>query len=220
MHATYLINLASPDDVVRQRSAESLLASLRRAAELGARGVVVHTGSAVSGSREAALVRMRETLLPVLDALRPGGPELLLEPMAGQGRMLCGTMSDLAGYLEALDWHPRAEVCLDTCHVYAAGHDLSQANGVTELLTSLQTLAPGRLKLIHANDSADPVGSRRDRHAPIGGGTMGLAAFAGLLSHPATAGIPFIVETPGGQNAHDQDVAALKQLRPGLPAIA
>jgi deoxyribonuclease-4 len=123
--------------------------------------------------------------------------------------MLCGAAGELGPYLDAVDWHPRAGVCLDTCHLFAAGHDLAARGGVAGLLA---TLAPvtGRLGLIHANDSKDGCGSHRDRHENIGAGQMGTAPFAALLHHPATRGVPFIVETPG---SHATDVATLKTLR-------
>ena len=108
--------------------------SLRRAREIGARGVVVHTGSAVAGDKDAALHRVCECLLPLLDAIGDDGPDLLLEPMAGQGQMLCAALPDLEPYLDALDWHPRAAVCLDTCHAFAAGHDLRRPHGAAAAL--------------------------------------------------------------------------------------
>ncbi len=220
VHAPYLINAGSPDPVLRERSATALRHSVRRAAAIGARGVVVHTGSATDGDRAAGLARVRQTLLPVLDELRDGDPDLLLEPMAGQGQMLCCAMPDLGPYLEALSWHPRALLCLDSCHVFAAGHDLTAPGGPGALLAGLQDAAPGRLRLVHANDSRDGCGSLRDRHEAIGRGTIGAAAFGALLSDPVTADVPFIVETPGGQRGHAADLAALRRLRDeaGRPA--
>jgi deoxyribonuclease-4 len=218
VHAPYLINAGSPDQVTRDRSAASIRHSLRRAGEFGARGVVVHTGSAVTGDRGAALRQVRECLLPVLDEIGGDGPDLLLEPMAGQGQMLCAQVGGLEPYLEALDWHPRAAVCLDTCHAFAAGHDLATPGGVDATLRALRaaTRDPGgRLRLVHANDSKDGRGSCRDRHESIGAGQIGAAAFTSLLRHPLTDGVPFVVETPGGQAGHARDVAALRALAGG-----
>jgi deoxyribonuclease IV len=212
VHAPYLINPGSPDQVVRERSAASLAHSLRRGAEIGATGVVVHTGSAVDGDREEALRHVRECLLPLLDGIPDMGPDLLLEPMAGQGHMLCATTRDLAPYLENLDWHPRARVCLDTCHAFAAGHDLTAPHGVERMLSGLGP-AGGLLALIHANDSKDGCGSRRDRHENIGAGQIGTTPFGELLRHPAAQDVPFIVETPGPKAAHAADVATLIRLR-------
>jgi len=130
VHAAYLVNLGSPDPVTRRRSAASLAHSLRRGREIGARGVVVHTGSAVRAGRPAGMLHVRESLLPLLDSLGDDGPDLLLEPTAGRGQLLCATAADLGPYLAALDWHPRAGLCLDTCHAFAAGHDLATRGGV------------------------------------------------------------------------------------------
>jgi deoxyribonuclease IV len=214
VHAPYLVNVASPDRALRERSASLVSYCLRRGTEIGARGVVVHAGSAIeAASSGAALLRVRECLLPVLDAIGADEPELLIEPMAGQGQMLCARIADISDYLGALDWHPRANLCLDTCHLFAAGHDLSAPGGVDSMLAELAAVAPGRFRLCHANDSKDACGSLRDRHQSIGGGQLGTAAFADLLRHPATDGVPFVVETPGGQQAHAADIAALRRLR-------
>ncbi len=219
VHAPYLINAGSPDPLIQARSAESIRHALRRGAEIGASGVVVHTGSAIDGDREAALRRVRECLLPLLDEVADLGPDLLLEPMAGQGQMLCAAVPDLEPYLDMLDWHPRANICLDTCHVFAAGHDLAAPGGVSLMFAELQSASGrpdgSRLRLIHANDSQDGCGSRKDRHESIGSGQIGAAAFGRLLGHPATASVPFIVETPGGQRGHARDIATLSALRDG-----
>ncbi len=231
VHAPYLINVASPDPLLRQRSVAALAHSLARGTAIGARGVVVHTGSAVGSGRDAGLRRVREALLPLLDDGGEQAPELLLEPMAGQGDMLCGQLTDLGPYLDALDWHPRAGICLDTCHLFAAGHDLAAPGAAAALLAEFARLAGGRpaggtgmpaglLRLIHANDSRDRCGSRRDRHEHIGDGLIGTGAFAELLAHPLTAGVPFIVETPGPRAAHARDVATLKRLRGQQAAAA
>ncbi|MFI7532215.1 deoxyribonuclease IV [Streptosporangium sp. NPDC049376] len=211
VHAPYLVNMGSPNQQTLDRSADTVRHCLRRAHAIGARGVVVHTGSAVTDPREKALRRLRERLLPLLDEIPDDGPDLLLEPMAGQGAMLCATVQDLEPYLAALDWHPRARVCLDTCHAFAAGHDLSTAAGVAETLDALHGFAPGRLGLVHANDSMDVCGSKKDRHANIGTGHIGVRPFGHLLCHPVVAGVPVCVETPG--SAARQDIETLKGLR-------
>jgi deoxyribonuclease-4 len=214
VHAPYLVNLGSPDPRIRDLSAGALRHSLARGAQIGARGVVVHTGSAVGTDRATALRQVSECLLPMLDDIPGDGPDLLLEPMAGQGHMLCSAVAELEPYLDALDRHPRANVCLDACHLFAAGHDLADPDGVTKMLSGLLSAAgPGRLRLIHANDSKDGCGSRKDRHENIGAGQIGLAPFGCLLRHPATAGVPFVVETPGGEQAQAKDIAILRGLR-------
>jgi deoxyribonuclease-4 len=214
VHAPYLINLGSSDELTASRSVSALEHSLRRAEEMGARGVVVHTGSAVGADRGTALRQVASGLVPLLDKLGDDGPDVLLEPMAGQGQMLCADPSELEAYLDVLGGHPRACVCLDTCHVFAAGHDLTAGGGPAAMLDALVRAAgPGRVKLVHANDSAAGCGSRRDRHANIGAGQIGAAPFGDLLRHPLLAGVPFVVETPGGLAAHSRDIATLKALR-------
>ncbi|NYG56254.1 deoxyribonuclease IV [Nocardioides perillae] len=226
VHTPYLVNLGSPTPATYERSVAVVAHNLRRAAEIGAEGVVVHTGSYVAPAEDdaagqarhdAALRQVREALLPLLDDLGAAGddaPWLLLEPTAGQGRSLCAGVDDLAAYLEALDHHPRAGICLDTCHVFAAGAPLDEPGGATATLDRVVEVGgPGRLRLVHANDSLDVRGSFRDRHEKIGQGRIGTDAFRELLAHPATAGVPLVLETPGSRDADDPDIPLLKRLR-------
>lgn len=217
VHAPYLINLGSDNENTARLSVVSLRHSLRRARAIGARGVVVHTGAATGGrSRGTALAQVRELLLPLLDELTDDDPPLLLEPTAGQGASLCSRVEDLGPYLAALDGHPSLGICLDTCHAFAAGHDLAAPGGAKALLDELVEVAgPGRLRLIHANDSKDVAGAHKDRHENVGAGHIGAEPFADLLRHPATAGVPLIIETPGRAAGHAADVARLKELRDG-----
>ncbi|MFF2653360.1 deoxyribonuclease IV [Streptomyces sp. NPDC058045] len=216
VHAPYLINFGSHTVATAERSVLSLRHSLRRARAIGALGVVVHTGSATGGrDRATALAQVRELLLPLLDELtHEDDPYLLLESTAGQGASLCARTWDFGPYFEALDAHERLGVCLDTCHVFAAGHDLAGPHGVAQTLDLLVgTVGEGRLRLIHANDSKDVAGARKDRHENIGAGHIGEEAFRALLAHPATENVPLIIETPGGPEGHARDVALLKKLR-------
>ena len=215
IHAPYLINLGSADAQVKQKSADAIAHALRRGGEMGARGVVVHTGSAVGWDappRERALGQIREIVLPLLDKLADDDPDLLFEPMAGQGQMLCAQAADLGAYLGTLEYHPRAGVCLDTCHMFAAGHDLTAEGGAATMLGEVLAAAgPGRVRLVHANDSLLGCGSKRDRHERIGVGAIGVEPFRGLLA--ALPDVPFVVETPGGKTGHARDIATLKGLR-------
>ncbi|MER0445146.1 deoxyribonuclease IV [Streptomyces sp. Edi4] len=216
VHAPYLINFGSGTGATVERSVESLRHSLRRGREIGALGVVVHTGSATGGRpRSEALAQVRAHLLPLLDELtHDDDPFLLLESTAGQGFSLCSRTWDFGPYSEALDHHPKLGVCLDTCHIYAAGHDLAGPGGMKQTLDLLvDTVGEGRLKLIHANDSKDVVGAHKDRHENIGTGHIGAEPFRELLAHPSTAGVPLVIETPGGKEGHAADVARLKSLR-------
>lgn len=215
VHSPYLVNLGSPTPLTYERSVASVAHNMRRAVEIGAEGVVVHTGSCVdAGTLEAAMRQVREGLLPILDALGEDGPWLLLEPTAGQGQSLCAGVDDLEAYLAALDDHPRAGICLDTCHVFAAGAPLDEPGGTTATVDRLVEIGgPGRLRLVHANDSKDVRGAFKDRHEKIGEGHIGLAAFEELFAHPATDGVPFILETPGSRDLDDPQHDLLKKLR-------
>lgn len=215
VHATYLVNFATPDPTTLERSVESVRHTLRRAARVGGRGVVVHTGSAVRpGHRTAALKQLREAVLPLLDEHPADGPRLLFEPTAGGGAALCSRVEDLAEYLGALDDHPRVGVCLDTCHAFAAGHDIAGPDGVRALFDALvRSAGRRRLHLVHANDAKDPAGSLRDRHENIGAGLIGSQPFAELLAHRTMRGVPVVVETPGKESGHARDIAHLKELR-------
>lgn len=215
IHSAYLVNLGSPAPLTYERSIASVAHAFSRGAAIGARGVVVHTGSCVTaGGREAALRQVREALLPMLDALPDDAPDLWLEPTAGQGQSLAAEIDDLGPYLDALERHPRARICLDTCHAFAAGHDLAAPGGMSSTLDRLLAVAgAGRLAAVHANDSVDACGTFRDRHARIGAGRIGLEPFRELLAHPAVAGLSVVLETPGGPEAHAADVALLKSLR-------
>jgi deoxyribonuclease IV len=228
VHATYMINLGSGNPEVAAKSADAVAHALRRGGEIGARGVVVHTGSAAGwpaggadegDARERALRQIGEIALPLLDKLGDDDPDLLFEPMAGQGQMLCARAGDLATYLSAVEYHPKAGVCLDTCHMFAAGHDLTAEGGVAAMLGEVSTVTGstatgtdvGRVKLVHANDSVLGCGSKRDRHEAIGAGMIGTAPFRELLA--ALPCVPFVVETPGGKAGHARDIATLKELR-------
>jgi deoxyribonuclease-4 len=222
VHATYLVNLGSGSPEVAGNSADAVAHALRRGAEIGARGVVVHTGSAVGWTgeraREQALRQVGELTRPLLDKLGEGDPDLLFEPMAGQGQMLCARAGDAAAYLSAVEHHPKAGLCLDTCHLFAAGHDLTAPGGVAAMLSELDAAAGtagGRtrppVRLVHANDSLLGCGSKRDRHAAIGAGQIGAGPFRELLA--VLPDVPFVVETPGGKAAHARDIATLKGLR-------
>jgi deoxyribonuclease-4 len=220
IHSPYLVNLGSPTPRTCASSVALVAHNLTRAAEIGAEGVVVHTGSYVdpTGTREtydAALGRVREGLLPLLDAIAGDeAPWLLLEPTAGQGRSLCAGVEDLVPYLGALDHHPKAGICLDTCHAFAAGEPLDEPGGATAAVDRIVEIAgPGKLRLVHANDSMDVRGASRDRHQAIGAGHIGEAAFAELFAHPALDGVPFILETPGSRDPASSDWTVLRRLR-------
>lgn len=215
VHAPYLVNFGSPTEATLKKSVDALAQAMRRGAAIGARGVVVHAGSAVAGAhRDDAMQQLREHLLPVLDALPLDGPRLLIEPTAGGGQALAGTVQDLGPYFDQLDHHPLLGVCLDTCHAFAAGHDLAAPGGMKRTLDALvRAVGRGRLGLVHANDSKDPLGSLRDRHEAIGEGQIGKNPFVELFRHPSMRDVPVVIETPGDAMSHRRDIELLCSLR-------
>ncbi|CAB4861894.1 MAG: deoxyribonuclease IV [Actinobacteria bacterium] len=215
VHAPFLINLGSPTEATYLNSLASTKYSLQRATDINALGVVIHTGSAVDVNFvDQAWKQIHEGMMPILNALDEDSPFLLLEPTAGQGQSLVKKLDDLENYLKALEYHPKVGICLDTCHVFAAGHDIAAKGGMAKTLDLLVEIAGAeRFKLIHANDSMDVCGALKDRHQNIGDGHIGVKPFAELLAHPAAAGVPLVLETPGLEEKHTIEVALLKGLR-------
>jgi deoxyribonuclease-4 len=215
VHAPFLINLGSPTEDTYKNSLASTAYSLKRGEEIGALGVVVHTGSAVKEDFvDKAWKQINKGMMPILEALSDDAPMLLLEPTAGQGQSLVKRLEDLEKYLKALEYHPKVGICLDTCHVFAAGHDIAKKGGMKETLDLLvQVAGIERIQLIHANDSMDVCGALKDRHQNIGDGFIGVDPFAELLKHPAVVNAPLILETPGMEPEHGKEVALLKKLR-------
>lgn len=215
VHAPFLINLGSPTTSTYENSLASTAYSLRRAREIGAQGAVIHTGSAVDAEHlPKAWKQIKKGMMPVLNKLKDDDPWLLLEPTAGQGQSLVKKLDDLLYYFEALEWHPKVGVCLDTCHVFAAGHDVAKKGGMTETLDLLVGLVGiERIQLIHANDSMDVCGALKDRHQNLGKGEIGIAAFQELLQHKIVKNAPLILETPGLEAEHGPEIALLKKMR-------
>ena len=222
VHAPYLVNFASASPVTRERSREVVAATLAKAAAVGAAGVVVHAGAALASGRAAGLATTREALLPLADAVAaPGslaaGPDLVLELTAGTRGSLAARFDEMAELLAACDHHPRLKVCMDTCHAQAAGYDLGDPAGAAKALDELFTTLGDRVVLVHANDSRDPVGAGRDRHCPIGTGTIGDQGFTAILAHPALSTLPIITETTGDPTQMATDLTRLHRLQPPLP---
>ena len=220
VHAPYLVNFASASPVTRARSREVVAATLAKAAAVGAAGVVVHAGAALASGRAAGLASTRESLLPLADAIAAPGastaaPDLVLELTAGTRGSLAARFDEMAELLAACDHHPRLKVCMDTCHAQAAGHDLGDPAGAAKALDELFATLGDRVVLVHANDSRDPVGAGRDRHCPIGTGTIGDQGFAAILAHPGLAALPVITETTGDPDQMATDLTRLRRLRAG-----
>lgn len=196
-HASYLINLAAPDPVLRKRSIDAFGEELDRAEALGLAGVVIHPGAYTTGTEARGLRLVAGAVSRLLRARRQGRTLVILEHTAGQGTSLGWRFEHLARMLEHLDGHPRVAICLDTCHLWAAGYDLATEDGYRETFESFDALVGlDRLRVFHVNDSKKDRGSRRDRHDHIGKGTIGLDAFRRLLNDPRFARLPMILETP------------------------
>lgn len=210
LHSPYLVNIGAPDPVVHERSILNLGFALERGVRLGAVGVVVHTGSAKGESRDEAVVRAANTVVDLLEAI----PEsrILIEITAGSGSLIAGTVEELADVFEAADWHPRLGICLDTCHLYAAGVDIASDAGRKKMRASLKEVGPERVHVIHVNDSRDGLGSRRDRHARIGQGEIGEAPLQKILAWPELKHAPLILETPGDASENAEDIAIVRML--------
>lgn len=212
IHSPYLVNLASPTPATGQASCRTVKWTLERAAALDVAGVVVHAGHCVGGERSRALQQSAERLCRLLDEA-PAGPKVLIELTAGAKGAVASRLPQLQQLLDACGGHERLGVCLDTCHMWAAGYDLKDPDAVEGLVAELKEVGLHRLELIHTNDSRDPLDSRRDRHEHIGSGQIGIEGFANLIEHPALAGVPLICETPGQAPDDRRNVAALKRLR-------
>ncbi|HUG40075.1 MAG TPA: deoxyribonuclease IV [Longimicrobiales bacterium] len=211
-HDSYLINLATADDVLFRRSLESFTAELRRSEALGLDFAVTHPGNATDGDAARGIRRNAEAIADALDAV-PGRVRVLLEGTAGSGTALGASFEELGELLGRIgERHPdRIGVCLDTCHLWAARYDLRALDDVLEALESAAGLR--HLRFLHLNDSATPFGSRRDRHAGIGEGTIGPEPFTLLVRHPALRPVPKVIETPKGEDAVTADRANLARLR-------
>lgn len=210
-HDSYLINLASPDRRLRARSEASFRMELERCARLGIPWIVSHPGNFID-DRTAGLERNAESYTRCLEAVP--GPGVLLETTAGSGSALGSTFEELAALRQAIGGRVRRRVafCADTCHLHAAGYDLVRDfDGVWRHWDAV--LGLDRLRVLHLNDSKMPFGSRRDRHALIGEGSLGPAPFRRIMRDPRFAGVMKILETPKGDDEVTLDRRMLRRLR-------
>ena len=215
LHAPYLVNLASPTPATREASCRTVEWTLVRAAALEAEGVVVHAGHCVGRERCDGVDSTADLLVKLL-ASAPEGLRLLIELTSGARGAVASDLAQGAELLGACGNHPGLGLCLDTCHLHAAGYDLSSAEGIDSLVDELRDLVGlDRLALFHANDSRDLRGSKRDRHWHLGRGQIGEAGFRALVRHPALSDVPLVCETPGELEDDRTNVAFLKGLRAG-----
>ncbi|MCP3977941.1 MAG: deoxyribonuclease IV [bacterium] len=218
-HASYLINLASPDEPTWRRSIEALGDEVERCALLGVPYLVLHPGSHVGSGEDAGLDRVAAGLDLVLGpSLRERrGVSVLLETTAGQGTNLGARFEHLGRIVRASRVRRRLGVCVDTCHVLAAGYALSGARAYARTIEELDAqVGLGRVKAFHLNDSKFGLGSRRDRHEHIGEGEVGLSAFRSILRDDRFRDVPMVLETPKGEGER-QDLRNMATLRGLLP---
>jgi deoxyribonuclease IV len=196
IHAVYLLNCASEDPGIREKSLVSLTHSLRVGRAIGACAVVLHPGSAKTGDPAKAVSRAGETIREAL-ADSEECP-LHLENTAGTGGTLGRSIDELAALVEAIGGQERLGLCLDSCHLFASGYDI-RANAGMDALTEEISAKVGleRVGSLHLNDSQTPLGANRDRHANVGAGELGESGCAAFLSAPAFQGLPCVLETPG-----------------------
>lgn len=211
-HDSYLINLASPDPVLRTRSLVSFLCELKRCEGLGLDALVSHPGNYMD-DRASGLARNAEAIATALEII-PGRTRLLMELTAGSGTALGSSFEEMAALIDRVPQphRDRIGVCLDTAHVYAAGYDLvGDYDGVWAAFDD--TIGLGRLGLLHLNDSKAEFGSRRDRHELIGEGTLGPGPFRRIMTDPRLAAVPKVIETPKLDDHTKTDRRMLGRLR-------
>jgi len=223
IHAVYLLNCASEDREIRDKSLTALVGAVNAGAELGAHAVVLHPGSALKdGAVEAALDRAAATIAEALKQTE--GCPLHLEDTAGAGATLGRSFEELARLIEAAGDDERLGVCLDSCHLLASGYDIRTAEGLAQVLDGFDAVVGlDRLGSLHVNDSATPLGSNVDRHANLGEGELGPDGCAAFLSEPRFEGMPCVFEGPGaaGKAVEPEDIDNAWALRErGLSARA
>ena len=213
-HGTYLVNLASADPKIQKASRACFLAEVLRTGEAGIESLVFHPGAHVGAGEEEGFRRVAAALKDTLVATSGSAVSLLLENAAGQGTTLGTRFEDLARMMELAGDDPRLGICLDTCHAFAAGHDLSTDEGYDAVMADVdRTVGLKRLRAVHLNDSALGLGSRRDRHENLGNGVLGKTVFRRLVNDERFAEVPMVLETPGGTEGYRNDLKILRRLR-------
>ncbi len=219
-HASYLINLAAPDRALRQRSIAALEDELHRGDQLGLSGVVLHPGAYTTGTEQDGVKWIAEGIAHA-QSRQTGRTPVVLEHTAGQGTMLGHRFEQLRAMIDDLDDAAHVTICLDTCHLVAAGYDIVSETGYRRVCDEFDAvLGFDRLTVVHLNDSKKPLGSRVDRHDNIGQGCIGTEPFRRLLRDPRFAHMPMVLETPKagrgqppGTDADPQDLENLALLR-------
>lgn len=215
-HASYLINLCTTDPALLERSREALADELARCARLGVGGLVLHPGAHLGAGEEAGVDCVAASLDAVLASVPEAPVRVLLENTAGQGSCLGYRLEHLEAIRRRVSAPQRVGVCIDTCHSFAAGYAIHDPAGYEDFLAEIEErLGFDALGCLHLNDSVRPFGSRRDRHAHIGEGEIGLTAFARFLHDPRLKAVPMVVETEPGDEmeGHRRDLETLRGLR-------
>jgi len=214
-HDSYLINLASPDRTLYERSIEAFAVEVERAESLGLSYLVMHPGTPTDGDETAGLVRIAQAIDEVHARRADVRVKILLETTAGQGKSLGHRFEHLATIFKSVKAPKRLGVCLDTCHVFAAGYELAPRKKYEATMAEFdRVIGLSRIKAFHMNDSKKPLGSRVDRHEHIGQGHLGLEPFRLLVNDPRFEKIPMIMETPKeGPNDEDMDPINLRTLQ-------
>lgn len=215
-HDTYLINLAAPDEEKWVKSRAAFLDEMQRCALLGIPGLVMHPGAHMGAGEEAGLARLCEAFRAIF-AVAPAEVTVLLENTAAQGTYLGGRFEHLAAIMDGVP-EGRFGVCFDTCHAFAAGYDLSSAEGYEAVMAEFERLVGVKhIRAFHVNDSKKGYGSRVDRHEHIGRGALGLEGFRALMRDPRFRDVPKILETPkGDEDEMDRvNLAVLRKLAEG-----
>jgi deoxyribonuclease-4 len=214
IHAVYLLNPASDTKEFRDKTRASLIASLRAGDALGAHAVVLHPGSAKAGKVGPAIKRAGKVIAQALDESE--NCPLHLENTAGAGGTLGRSFEELAELIDVSGGSKRLGVCLDSCHLYASGFDIRTEEGLAQVLDDcVEIVGTGRVGSLHLNDSAEPLGSNRDRHADVGEGELGNRGCAVFLSEPRFQDLPCVLEThgPDRQGPTKQEITRTRRLR-------
>jgi deoxyribonuclease-4 len=214
-HSSYLINLAAPDRALWEKSLEAFVVELRRADALGIKYVVLHPGAFTSSGEEAGIQAVIKALDEIHDQTRELASQCLLETTAGQGSCLGCRFEQLAAILDGVQSPDRLGVCVDTCHIFAAGYPLGTPKEYKATFREFdETIGTKRIKAFHVNDSKRELGSRVDRHEHIGRGRLGLEPFRHLLNDPRFQEVPMYLETPKGDHeGRTWDAVNLETLR-------
>ena len=195
LHGSYLVNIGGKPELV-EKSIDSLINHMNAAAQLGARGVIFHSGSHKGVGFDAVFDQATDALAQVLDNT-DGDVQLIIENCAGMGAQIGASFAELGRIIRAMD-SDRLKICLDTEHAFAAGYNIADPEGIEKAMTEFDTeIGLDRLVVVHANDAKVELGSGVDRHENIGEGYIGIEGFETIMRHPAFADVPFLLEVPG-----------------------